>query len=79
MNTNAIFNPEQRLQAMLQEAQEEGVTRLEISYYADSFEAQAEYFADDFAAQARQELYSFQLCLNKLKGVCFRLPLVELF
>ena len=48
MNTDAIFYPTHIMSRKLQEAEEFGITRIEISYYADSFEAYQQYFHPDF-------------------------------
>ena len=48
MNTNAIFAPTLRMQKALKGTMQTGLTRVEISYYADTFEAQQELFASDF-------------------------------
>ena len=40
MNTNGIFYPPMRMYKVNKEFQNEGITRIEISYYADSIEAE---------------------------------------
>ena len=64
MNTTAIFNAPSRMLQVYQEAVEEGATRLEISYYADSLEAQDSFVAEQFEQKVSQDLHRFQLCLN---------------
>ena len=61
------------------EAQDGGLTRLEISYRAKTTAVQQFFYAEDFETQVRQDLDRFHACLNRLKGVCFRLPHLELF
>ena len=56
----------------------EGTTRLEISYYAKTTIGEAEYFEDQFEYGVQQDLDTFQDYLNRLKGVCYRLPLIKL-
>ena len=49
MNTNQLFDPAMRLLAALKETQETGISRIEISYYADSEEAERLLLEDGFA------------------------------
>jgi hypothetical protein len=78
MNTNALFNPQPRMQKTLGEAHHHGVTRLEISYKFDSVQAQQEFLEEGFDVWAVMELDLFQWCLNQLQNVCFKVPLEEL-
>ena len=59
MNTNAIFTPEQRMYKALLEANQEGITRLEISYYAKTTVAQQKYFTTAFRTNAEVDLDYF--------------------
>ena len=40
INTNALFDPLMRMLSALKETMEEGLSRIEITYYADSEKAQ---------------------------------------
>ena len=48
MNTNMLFAPQQPMLNSIRKTEEEGMTRIEISYYSDSREACKGYFAEDF-------------------------------
>ena len=43
-NTNEIFDPSLKFGQELQEAAQQGLSRIEISYYAKSVEAEAKFF-----------------------------------
>ena len=78
MNTNALFNPQPRIQKAIEETWEEGLTRLEISYYFPSAEAEQELMKEDFCRRALQDLDAFHGCLNSLKGVCYLVPMTDI-
>ena len=48
MNTEAIYHPTFLMEKVLDEAKEHGLTRIEISYYADTLLAEQEFRSDDF-------------------------------
>ena len=56
MNTGAIYYPSMRMQKVLKEFQNEGVTRIEISYNADSIEAENVILDPNFHDQASKDI-----------------------
>ena len=46
MNTNALFDPPIQMLRALLESQDEGLSRIEISYYAGSIVAENHFFPD---------------------------------
>ena len=82
MNTKAIFYPPFCQGRVLKESSEHGITRIEISYYADSVEMEGEYFKDEFTEQAEKDLATVLKALNELEGLCYtvsQLALMETF
>ena len=56
MNTNAIFTPQMRMLSKLKETAECGLSRIEISYYADSEVAQTQLFKSEFDDKVHSDL-----------------------
>jgi len=48
MNTNSLFAPSHRMLKALKETLNEGLSRIEISYYARTQTAEDKLFANDF-------------------------------
>ena len=69
MNTEAIFHPNYLMGKVLDEAQNTGLTRIEISYYADTLEAEKNFNSDDFIQKATQDLDDVLLALNYTQGL----------
>ena len=61
----------------LNECELEGLSRIEISYYADSWEAQAAYFQDGFDELIKWDLDQVHAALNTITGTCHRVPLIS--
>ena len=78
MNTNALFRSSYLLRKELEEAKQYGLSRIEISYYADSLVAEREYFTTDFSRMASLDLNNVLLALNYKKGCCYKLPILSL-
>ena len=49
MSTNALYSPSMSMIKELKETMKEGLTRIEISYYADSKEASDKLLTDEMA------------------------------
>jgi len=56
MNTNQYFNPSMRLLAALKETMDTGLSRIEISYYVDSEQAERLLLDDCFAETMHEDL-----------------------
>ena len=63
------------LRKELDEAWDYGLTRIEISYYADSLAAEPHYFSHDFQYKAAQDIDDCLLALNYLSGNCYQVPI----
>ena len=69
MNTNAIFNPRFKFGQEMYEASYQGLSRIEISYYADSVEAETDYFKCNFSIKASQDIDKVLQVLNTIGGL----------
>ena len=79
MNTDAIFYPTYQMSRKLQEAEKFGITRIEISYYADSFEAYKQYHHPEFLESAQRDIDNVQLALNVINSMCFKVSINAIF
>ena len=59
MNTNALFNPQPRMQQALEETWEEGLTRLEISYRFPTRAVEQAIYREDFCRRLAKDLDCF--------------------
>ena len=64
---------------MLRETSEYGITRIEISYYADSPEAEAMLFGDEFEKQYEEDFWIVRGALGKVKNLFFKVGMKTLF
>ena len=64
MNTDSLFNLSYMLSRELNEANEYGLSRIEISYYSDSTEVEKEYFTDQFLSRCSKDLDNALMALN---------------
>ena len=78
MNTQALFAPKSRMVNAIVSTLDEGLTRLEISYYADSQEAERKFFGDGFKIRCEFDLDRVLSALNQVKDLCYRVPLLDL-
>ena len=78
MNTNRYFDPSMRLLSALKETQQMGLSRIEISYYADSEEAERLLLEDSFAETMHNDLDQVQAALNSIDGLCYHLPQINI-
>ena len=62
----------------LKECELEGLGRIEISYYANSWEEQDQYFQDGFDQIIHYDLDQVQYALNSMQGLCHRVPMMTL-
>ena len=68
--------------AALTESLREGLTRIEISYYADTKLAQDQLLQPDYAVEMSSDLNIVRNALNSAVGLCYRVPfqrLMEVF
>ena len=75
MNTQAIFLPAFWKERVLDETQQHGWTRIEISYYASDALAENELLDPLFKQQAEQDLDDVLQVLNATTGVHFDLSM----
>ena len=78
MNTEAIFRPTYLTGRELNEARESGLTRVEISYYADTCKAAEFFYRPDFTEKATQDIEDVVLSLNTVKGFCHKISIVKM-
>ena len=79
MNTSSIFYPSLRMGKTLREFQNEGATRVEISYYADSVEAEDWLLNESFPDKAKDDLERVFGIINKTAGLCYNLRMLDFF
>ena len=70
MNTNAIFYPTFTPGRVLKEAINHGLTRIEISYYVDSIEAEEEHWDAGFIEKANIDFEIVLDAVTALKNLC---------
>ena len=63
MNTSSIFYPWLHIGHALKQSEDLGLTRIEITYTADSMEAQDELFDEEFLALSELNLSNAYLAL----------------
>ena len=78
MNTSAIYYPNPHLHKTIKEFKHEGLCRIEVSYYADSVEAESCIFHDDFLTKANDDLRGILAVPYLQKGLFYRLGMMEL-
>ena len=78
MNTNELFCPSDWLRSELLESKDEGLTRIEISYYADDSIAESLFFRNEFERNARYDIQEVKMTLNTYKHLTFKLSLIDL-
>ena len=78
MNTKSIYFPSMRMQRVLQEFKNEGITRIEISYSADSVQAENILLHPLFAYHAAKDIGMVLEILNYTSGIGFGLSMMEL-
>ena len=71
MNTKAIFYPAMRMGKALRESNEEGLSRIEITYVAKTSEVGNELFHPLFGRKSEVDLNLAQAALDKVPGICF--------
>ena len=78
MNTTSLFCPSNWLSSELIQTQNDGLSRIEISYMADDETAEQEFFKDTFEMQAKIEISRVKFVLNRYNKLCYRLSLQDL-
>ena len=66
-----------RMLSALKETIEAGLSRIEITYYADSIVAEQQLLVDGFSETMHKHLDQVQEALNLLDGVCYKVPLLD--
>ena len=64
--------------SVINDASDIGLTRIEISYIAESPEAMNEIFSNSFLENAQVDINTLEWCINKTSGICHRVPLRDL-
>ena len=77
MNTNAIFYPDMVMRQELEESKDSGLTRIEISYYFDSIEVEAELYKPGFVDSADRDLNDVLLAINSEACFGHRVPMKD--
>ena len=78
MNTQAIFHPGVSLGRELRETSLTGLTRIEISYYADSVDAEMEFWDPLFYERACRDTVEVHSALSVIENVGFTVPILHL-
>ena len=78
MNTSAIYYPSMHMQKTIREFQHDSITRVEISYYADSVEAEGMLISDAFVEQANNDINIVQYVLDATEGITHKLGIMGL-
>ena len=78
MNTNAIFYPSFVQRAILKEAWDKGLTRIEISYYANSEEAEQQFLDKKFAEMTKITIDKVIRVLNSFKHLIHQVHTYDL-
>ena len=78
MCTNELFSPGDWLRSSLLEAVDRGLTRIEISYYADDALAESLFFHKEFEQRARNDIQEVKVTLNDYKQLTFSLSVADL-
>ena len=63
----------------LQDSKDEGLSRVEITYTATTLQAEQHFFEPPFQEQAQLNLDAAMKALNAVDGICWHLPVRELF
>ena len=78
MNTNALYTQKPVMSSVIKEASNTGLTRMEVSYCAKEPTALKKIFSDSFLNEAKSDIRSFEECINRVAGICYRVPLLDL-
>ena len=78
MNMKAIYHPRTRMAQALKETAENGMSRIEITYSADSIEGEEQLLGEDFFKESINDLDLALEAINKVDGLCWRVHLGEL-
>ena len=79
MKTNNLYAPNQRILKAIKATLNEGLSRIEISYYAKTKEVESKLLTDEMAFKMKEELNIVFNTLNQLSGICYRVPLIKFF
>lgn len=78
MNTRALFYPSIRMGQALTESRDAGLTRIEITYTADTRAKENWLLHRLFPPEAKQHISKVAQALSRVKGISWRLPLTKL-
>jgi len=78
MNTSAIYYPSVAMQKTIREFKNDGITRVEISYYADSIEAEDIILDDNFVDRANKDIDAVKSIFDKTTGIIYQLGMKKL-
>ena len=62
----------------LKETAEMGLTRIEVTYYADTREAENQLLASEFSEIIHRDLDLVNAALNSIDGLCYQIPMISL-
>ena len=79
MNMKGLFYPNMRMGRALKESINETMSRIEITYTANTIKGQTELLDDEFLMQSTIDLGNAFQALNEVKGVCWHLTMKDLF
>ena len=78
MNTQYIYTLDLLRPKVLTEGCDLVLTRIEISYIAESEQASNYIYSNSFAANAKKDIEGFEQILNETSGICYKVPLIQL-
>ena len=78
MNTKAIFYPQLHMGCALKQTHDIGLTRIEITYTAETVEAQNELLDEEFVDLSNINLSNAYLALQRTRGLGWHVPLKTL-
>lgn len=79
MNMKGLFYPNMRMGKALKESINQTMTRIEITYSANTINGQTELLDDEFPDRSTVDLGNAFEALNEVEGVCWHLPMKDLF
>ena len=79
MNLRSVFYSNAKMYKALREACEDGLTRVEISYYAADHQQEQQLFDEDRLDRYEVDLNLATEALCKVEGICHEVPMATLF
>ena len=79
MKTKDLFCPDVNMSEALRQTVLKGLSRVEITYNADSVESQQLLLSEVFLDAATLDLDRAQKAVNRVQGLCWDIPFLELY